>query len=81
MLTDPETAPEPAKRVSTLWDQKREVSDSEVLFSPHPARTPSPALLSRELQNDLESFLSPSKQKTVRLIVLKNIAVLTSDHS
>ncbi|XP_048046886.1 MAX dimerization protein MGA a isoform X2 [Megalobrama amblycephala] len=65
VLTDPETAPEPAKRVSTLWDRKREVSDSEALFSPPPARTPSPALLSQELQNDLESFLSPLKQKMV----------------
>ncbi|XP_077095060.1 MAX dimerization protein MGA a isoform X3 [Siphateles boraxobius] len=65
VLTDPETAPEPAKRVSTLWVRKREVSDSEVLFSPPPPSAQSPALLSRELQNDLESFFSPLKQNTV----------------
>ncbi|XDV42854.1 hypothetical protein PO909_011448 [Leuciscus waleckii] len=65
VLTDPETAPEPAKRVSTLWVRKRERSDSEVLFSPPPTRAPSPALLSRELQHDLESFFSPLKQKPV----------------
>lgn len=65
VLTNPETAPEPAKRVSTLWDRKREGSDSEVLFSPLAPRAPSPALLSRELQHDLESFFSPLKQKTV----------------
>ncbi|XP_039529671.1 MAX dimerization protein MGA a isoform X5 [Pimephales promelas] len=65
VLTDPETAPEPAKRVSTLWVRKREGTDSEVLFSPPPPRAPSPALLSQELQHDLESFFSPLKQKTV----------------
>uniref|UniRef100_A0A673J2V3 MAX gene-associated protein-like n=1 Tax=Sinocyclocheilus rhinocerous TaxID=307959 RepID=A0A673J2V3_9TELE len=63
VLTDPDTAPEPAKRVSTLWDRKREGLDSEVLFCPPPPRFPSPALLSREFQHDLESFFSPSKQK------------------
>lgn len=66
VLTDPETAPEPAKRVSTLWDRKSDGSDSEVLFCPPPPRAPSPALLSRELQHDLEIFFSPSKQKRVR---------------
>ncbi|KAK7142696.1 hypothetical protein R3I94_012146 [Phoxinus phoxinus] len=65
VLTDPKTAPEPAKRVSTLWVRKREGSDSEVLFSPPPPRAPSPALLSRELQHDLESFFTPLKQKMV----------------
>ncbi|KAL1257555.1 hypothetical protein QQF64_010799 [Cirrhinus molitorella] len=65
VLTDPETAPEPAKRVSTLWDRRRDSSDSEVLFCPPPPRAPSPALLSRDLQHDLESFFSPSKQKRV----------------
>ncbi|XP_016342732.1 MAX gene-associated protein-like isoform X2 [Sinocyclocheilus anshuiensis] len=63
VLTDPDTAPEPAKRVSTLWDRKREGLDSEVLFCPLPPRSPCPALLSREFQHDLESFFSPSKQK------------------
>ncbi|KAI2654168.1 hypothetical protein H4Q32_010808 [Labeo rohita] len=65
VLTNPEIAPEPAKRVSTLWDRKRDRSDSEVLFCPPPSRAPSPALLSRELQHDLESFFSPSKQRRV----------------
>ncbi|XP_058604650.1 MAX dimerization protein MGA a isoform X4 [Onychostoma macrolepis] len=65
VLTDPETAPEPAKRVSTLWDQKSNGSDSEALFCPPPPRAPSPALLSQELQHDLEIFFSPSKQKRV----------------
>uniref|UniRef100_A0A8C1I9G6 MAX dimerization protein MGA a n=1 Tax=Cyprinus carpio TaxID=7962 RepID=A0A8C1I9G6_CYPCA len=66
VLTDPDTAPEPAKRVSTLWDPKREGLDSEALFCPPPPRSPSPALLSRELQHDLESFFSPSEQKRVK---------------
>ncbi|XP_016347961.1 MAX gene-associated protein-like isoform X3 [Sinocyclocheilus anshuiensis] len=65
VLTDPETAPEPAKRVSTLWDRKSDGSDSEVLFCPPPPRAPSPALLSRELQHNMEVFFSPSKQKRV----------------
>ncbi|XP_073682870.1 MAX dimerization protein MGA a [Garra rufa] len=65
VLTDPETAPEPAKRVSTLWDRKRAGSDSEVLFCPPPPRALSPVLLSQELQHDLESFFSPSKKKRV----------------
>ncbi|XP_016395220.1 MAX dimerization protein MGA a isoform X2 [Sinocyclocheilus rhinocerous] len=65
VLTDPETAPEPAKRVSTLWDRKSDSSDSEVLFCSPPPRAPSPALLSRELQHNLEVFFSPSKQKRV----------------
>ncbi|XP_051502019.1 MAX gene-associated protein-like isoform X2 [Myxocyprinus asiaticus] len=65
VLTDPEAAPEPTKRVKTLWDNKSKDSDSEVLFSPPPPRSPSPVLLSRELQHDLESFLSPLKQKRV----------------
>lgn len=66
VLTDPETAPEPAKRVSSLWDRKSDGSDSELIFCPPPPRAPSPALLSRELQYDLETFFSPSKQKRVR---------------
>ncbi|XP_052001632.1 MAX dimerization protein MGA a [Xyrauchen texanus] len=65
VLTDPEAAPEPAKRVNTLWDNKSEDSDSEILFSPPPPRSPSPALLSQELQHDLESFFSPLKKKRV----------------
>ncbi|XP_067312032.1 MAX dimerization protein MGA a isoform X3 [Pseudorasbora parva] len=65
VLTDPEKPPEPAKRVSTLWDRKRECSDSEVLSSPLAPRAPSPALLSQELQHDLESFFSPLKPKPV----------------
>ncbi|XP_016133654.1 MAX gene-associated protein-like [Sinocyclocheilus grahami] len=70
VLTDPDTAPEPAKRVSTLWDRKREGLDSEVLFCPLPLRSTSPALLSREFQHDLESFFSPSKQKRMEEINL-----------
>ncbi|XP_043118658.1 MAX dimerization protein MGA a isoform X2 [Puntigrus tetrazona] len=65
VLTDPDAAPEPAKRVSTLWDRKSVCSDLEVLFCPPTPRAPSLALLSRELQNDLEIFLRPSKQKRV----------------
>uniref|UniRef100_A0A672SB62 MAX gene-associated protein-like n=1 Tax=Sinocyclocheilus grahami TaxID=75366 RepID=A0A672SB62_SINGR len=65
VLTDPETAPEPVKRVSTLWDRKSDGSDSEVIFCPPPPRAPSPALLSRELQHNLEVLFSPSKQKRV----------------
>ncbi|XP_059374550.1 MAX gene-associated protein-like isoform X2 [Carassius carassius] len=65
VLTDPDTAPEPAKRVSTLWDRKREGLDSEALFCPPPSRSPSPALLSREHQHDLESFFSSSEKKLV----------------
>lgn len=66
VLTDPETAPEPAKRVSTLWDRKSDGSDSEALFCPPPPRAPSPARLPHEVQHDLEIFFSPSKQKRVR---------------
>ncbi|XP_042599182.1 MAX dimerization protein MGA a isoform X2 [Cyprinus carpio] len=65
VLTDPETAPEPAKRVSTLWDRKSDGSDSEALFCPPPPRAPSPARLPHEVQHDLEIFFSPSKQKRV----------------
>ncbi|XP_073783530.1 MAX dimerization protein MGA a isoform X7 [Danio rerio] len=65
VLTDPEIAPEPAKRVSTLWDRTRGNFDKEVLYCPPPPRSPQPQLLSQELQHDLESFLSPSKQKRV----------------
>ncbi|XP_056333730.1 MAX dimerization protein MGA a isoform X3 [Danio aesculapii] len=65
VLTDPEIAPEPAKRVSTLWDRTRGNFDREVLYCPPPPRSPLPQLLSQELQHDLESFLSPSKQKRV----------------
>uniref|UniRef100_A0A8C2H3T8 MAX dimerization protein MGA a n=1 Tax=Cyprinus carpio TaxID=7962 RepID=A0A8C2H3T8_CYPCA len=66
VLTDPETAPEPAKRVSTLWDRKSDGSDSEALFCPPPPRAPSPARLPHEVQHDLEIFFSPSKQKRVK---------------
>ncbi|XP_059375929.1 MAX dimerization protein MGA a isoform X4 [Carassius carassius] len=65
VLTNPETAPEPAKRVSILWDRKSDGSDSEALFCPPLLRAPSPALLPHELQHDLEIFFSPSKQKRV----------------
>lgn len=65
VLTDPEAAPEPAKRVNTLWDFKREESYSET-FCPPPQRVPPPPLLSKDLQRDLESFFSPPKQKRVR---------------
>ncbi|XP_052436015.1 MAX dimerization protein MGA a isoform X3 [Carassius gibelio] len=65
VLTNPVTAPEPAKRVSTLWDRKSDGSDSEALFCPPLLRAPSPALLPHELQHDLEIFFSPSKQKRV----------------
>ncbi|XP_052009843.1 MAX gene-associated protein-like isoform X2 [Xyrauchen texanus] len=65
VLTDLEAAPEPTKLVKTLWDNKSKDSDSEVLFSPPPPRSPSPALFSREVQHDLESFFSPLKQKRV----------------
>ncbi|XP_056624574.1 MAX dimerization protein MGA a isoform X3 [Triplophysa dalaica] len=64
VLTDPEVAPEPAKRVNTLWDSKSEESDSEI-YCPPPPRLNPPQLLSKDLQHDLERFFSPPKPKRV----------------
>ncbi|KAA0710888.1 MAX gene-associated protein [Triplophysa tibetana] len=64
VLTDPEAAPEPAKRVNTLWDSKSDESDSEIFCPPPPRVTPA-QLLSKDLQHDLERFFSPPKPKRV----------------
>ncbi|KTF88186.1 hypothetical protein cypCar_00008355 [Cyprinus carpio] len=49
------------------WRKKNKKRKTyEALFCPPPPRSPSPALLSRELQHDLESFFSPSEQKRVK---------------
>ncbi|XP_065109757.1 MAX dimerization protein MGA a isoform X2 [Paramisgurnus dabryanus] len=65
ILTDPMAAPEPAKRVNKLWDRKGEDFDSEIVFSPPPQRNPSPLLLTKELQEDLESSFSPQKKNMI----------------
>ncbi|KAI4882943.1 hypothetical protein NFI96_015613, partial [Prochilodus magdalenae] len=60
----PDPAPEPAIHVKRLWDQKSE-ADSECLFIPTPARPPRPVLISPELQQDLETFLHPMRNKVM----------------
>ncbi|KAL6477721.1 hypothetical protein MHYP_G00135560 [Metynnis hypsauchen] len=64
ILSGPESAPEPATRVKSLWDQTNE-ADKECLFIPTPARPPHPPLLSLELQQDLENFLHPLPNKVM----------------
>uniref|UniRef100_A0AAR2KCD8 MAX dimerization protein MGA a n=1 Tax=Pygocentrus nattereri TaxID=42514 RepID=A0AAR2KCD8_PYGNA len=70
ILSGPESAPEPATRVKSLWDQKNE-ADTECLFIPTPARPPRPPLLSPELQQDLENFLHPLPNKVMNDVGLR----------
>ncbi|XP_066525313.1 MAX dimerization protein MGA a [Hoplias malabaricus] len=63
ILSGPEAAPEPATLVKRLWNQKN-ISDTECIFIPTPARSPCPHP-SQELQNCLDNLLSPSPKNVV----------------
>ncbi|KAK3537811.1 hypothetical protein QTP70_018917 [Hemibagrus guttatus] len=62
ILSDPDAAPEPVLHVKTLW-VKQNVSDSEPLYIPDPARPLHPPPISLDLQKDLENFLNPSPKR------------------